>query len=61
MSRPWWLSGRRAVALLALLPLAGCAAAQERPLLDAARIATLPAAERDAWLLYLEKIGRAHV
>ncbi len=57
MSRPWWAS-KRAVALLALLPLAGRAAGQGGggggPLLDTARIAALPAAERDAWLRYLE-------
>jgi PelA/Pel-15E family pectate lyase len=54
VSRPWWASRQRAVALLALLSLAACAEGQERPLLDATRIAALPAAERDAWLRYLE-------
>ncbi len=67
MSRPWWGSRWRAAARLALLPLAARAAAQERPrtlpaageaLLGAARIAALPAAERDAWLRYLETSRR---
>ncbi len=54
MFLPSWASRRGAVALLALLPLAGRAAGQEGPLLGASRIAALPAAERDAWLRYLE-------